>query len=100
MVDWNVKAMSVHASPAVKKMIRVSRMALGWDQKNASTAPVRAPISHSAIAPTRMPICVVTIAQAGQSLWTGRRREGLAAAACDGAASLPAWGETEWGGGH
>ncbi len=79
--------MSVHASPAVKKMTRVRKIALGCDQKKESMTPVLAPISHSAIAPTRMPICVVTIAQAGQSLCTGRRRDGFAAAACGGAAS-------------
>ena len=52
-------------------------MALGCDQKKASIQPVRAPISHSAMAPTRMPICTVTSAQVGQSFCTGRRRTGF-----------------------
>src|SRR5262245_36818876 len=78
MVERKVKPMSVQASPAVKKMISVLKIALGCDQKNASMKPMRAPISHKAMAPTRMPTWVVISAQAGQSFCTGRRRSGRA----------------------
>ncbi len=79
MVERKVKLMSVQASPVVKNTVMVSAMALGCDQKKASIQPVRAPISHSESAPTRIPICAATSAQVGQSLCTGRRRTGLPA---------------------
>ena len=85
MVERKVKLMSVQASPVAKKITMVLAMALGCDQKKASIQPVRAPISHSESAPTRMPICTVTSAQVGQSFCTGRRRTGfrLAGGAAD-----------------
>src|SRR4030081_374210 len=79
MVERKVKPMSVQASPAVKKITIVLAMALGCDQKNESIQPERAPISQNAIAPTRMPICVPSSAQVGQSFCTGKRRIGRAA---------------------
>ena len=81
MVERKVKLMSVQASPVVKKIFIVSAIALGCDQKKASIQPVRAPISQSESAPTRMPICAAMSAQVGQSFCTGRRRTaaGLAA---------------------
>ena len=54
MVERNVKLMSVQASPVLKKIPIVLAIALGWDQKNASIQPARAPISHSERPPTRM----------------------------------------------
>jgi hypothetical protein len=80
MVERKVKLMSVQASPVVKKMLKVWAIALGCDQKKASIQPVRAAISQSEIAPTRIPTCAVISAQAGQSLCTGSRRAGFAAA--------------------
>jgi hypothetical protein len=66
--------MSVQASPVVKKITSVLKMALGCDQKKASIQPARAPVSHSAMTPARMPICAAMSAQVGQSFCTGRRR--------------------------
>ena len=43
MVERNVKAMSVRASPVVKKIFSVLKIALGCDQKNASMTPASAP---------------------------------------------------------
>src|SRR3954454_4397246 len=77
MVERKVKLISVQASPSVKKITNVRAIALGCDQKKPSTTPVRAPISHKPTMPTRMPICVVTIAHNGQSFCTGKRRTGL-----------------------
>ena len=91
MVERKVKLMSVQASPVVKKIVIVLAIALGCDQKNASIQPARAPISHSARMPTRMPICAATSAQVGQSFCTGRRRTvrvaDTLAAGCGGRAS-------------
>ena len=56
MVERKVKLMSVQASPSVKKIRNVFQMALGCDQKKPSIHPARAPISHNAMMPTRMPI--------------------------------------------
>ncbi len=75
-----MKLMSVQASPVVKKIAMVLAIALGCDQKKASIQPVRAPISHSESAPTRMPACAATSAQVGQSFCTGRLRTGRALA--------------------
>ncbi len=84
MVERKVKLMSVQASPVVKKIFIWSAIALGCDQKKASIQPVRAPISQSESAPTRMSICAAMSAQVGQSFCTGRRRTaaGLAASGC------------------
>ena len=78
MVDRKVKLISVQASPSVKKMVSVFQIALGCDQKKPSSMPVLADTSHRPMMPIRMPNCVITIAQVGQSFWTGRRRGGRA----------------------
>src|SRR5208282_1924620 len=67
-------------SPVVKKICKVLKMALGCDQKNASTKPAEAPISHSATMPTRMPSCTPRMIQDGQSFCTGSLRAGFARA--------------------
>ena len=78
MVERNVNAMSVRASPVVKKIFSVAKIALGCDQKNLSMKPVSAPISQNATMPSRMPNWTPRITQAGQSLCTGSRRTGFA----------------------
>src|SRR6516164_5303242 len=90
MVERNVKLMSTHASPLEKKIAMVLAMALGCDQKNLSIQPARAPISHNESAPIRIPSCVASNAQVGQSLCTGRRRTVLdgAMAAVDGCCAM------------
>ena len=74
MVERKVNAMSTPALPLVKKISSVSQMALGCDQKKASIQPSRAPVSHRPTMAMRMPAWTSTIAHAGQSRCTGRRR--------------------------
>src|SRR5947209_3721979 len=78
IVERKVKPMSVQASPVVKKIIRVLKIALGCDQKNGSIQVTVAANSQNAMAPTRMPICVARMAAVGQSFCTGSRRTGRA----------------------
>jgi hypothetical protein len=80
MVERNVKPMSVHASPSVKKTMSVFQIALGCDQKKASSQPARAATSQPPNAATRMRTCVAMMAALGQSFCTGSRRAGLPAA--------------------
>ena len=78
MVERKVKLMSVQASPSVKKIMqRLARSRSAATRRRRRCSRCRAPISHSAMMPTRMPTCAATIAQVGQSFCTGRRRTGL-----------------------
>ena len=90
MVERNVKAMSVQASPVVKKIVSVRKIALGCDQKKASIQPRVAAVSQSPIAPTRMPICAASMAQRGHSRSTGSRRTGLAGQCASAGRTRPA----------
>src|SRR5580704_7272107 len=74
IVERKVKPISVQASPAVKNVIKVAKMALGFDQKKPSIQPRSAAACHSAIRPMRIPTCAATMARSGQSFCTGRRR--------------------------
>ncbi len=78
MVERKVKPISTQASPSVTKMMSVCQIADGCDQKKALIIPVVAAISQAAMMTTRMPNCVATMAQVGQSFCTGSRRTGLA----------------------
>jgi hypothetical protein len=90
IVARNVKAMSVQASPSVKKIFSVLMIALGLDQKKASIIPVSAATCQNATAATRMPICAARIAHPGQSFCIGRRRIGRAGAAAGAGAACAA----------
>ena len=77
MVERKVKPISTQASPSVTKMTSVFQIADGCDQKKALIIPVVEAISQAAMMATRMPNCVATIAEVGQSFCTGKRRAGL-----------------------